>query len=150
MRVFLQHGTCEQGDHALLFHGSGLCVGTALVTQAFCTFLVILRDSSPVGHYFESFVAESNEGLLGYTLFFHTFSSEGRGIYMEDLYVRPDYRSQGLGTVLLAQVTQVSVASGFTLQVCHTMCVLQTMSSILLICNDKLSLDLLRSGTPKI
>ena len=40
---------------------------------------------------------------VGFALFFHNFSTFlGRaGIYLEDLYVRPEYRGQGIGTELL-------------------------------------------------
>lgn len=72
----------------------------------------MLTDSSPLGHFFESFVAESNESLLGYMLLYHTFSSKGRGIYMEDLYVRPDHRHQGLGSALMAQAAQRGLTLG--------------------------------------
>ena len=54
-------------------------------------------------------MAENDGTLVGYVLPYHTFSCQGRGIYMEDLYVKPTHRDQGLGTALMAQVAQVSV-----------------------------------------
>ena len=41
-------------------------------------------------------------GTVGFALFFHNFSTFlGRaGIYLEDLYVRPEYRGQGMGKKL--------------------------------------------------
>jgi GNAT superfamily N-acetyltransferase len=47
--------------------------------------------------------------LAGYALYFFTFSSFiGRaGIWLEDLYVRPEFRRQGLGRALIEGVARV-------------------------------------------
>lgn len=47
--------------------------------------------------------------LAGYALYFFTFSSFiGRaGIWLEDLYVRPDYRRQGLGRAMIEAVARI-------------------------------------------
>ncbi|MPC52714.1 Diamine acetyltransferase 2 [Portunus trituberculatus] len=74
----------------------------------------LVTDSSP-DTFFECFVAEKDGTLVGYVLPYHTFSCQGYGIYMEDLYVKPDHRSQGLGTALMAQVAQ----HGLTLEANH-------------------------------
>lgn len=58
--------------------------------------------------YFHSYVAFDSESqiILGYVLFFYNYSTwEGRGIWMEDLYVRPEYRGQGIGKSLWHTVT---------------------------------------------
>lgn len=70
----------------------------------------LVTDSS-LGTFFECFVAESDGELVGYALPYHTFSCQGRGIYMEDLYVKPAHRGQGLGTALMAQVAQCGLTS---------------------------------------
>lgn len=43
---------------------------------------------------------------IGYAIYFHTFSSfVGRpGIFLEDIYVRPQYRRRGVGSALLRAV----------------------------------------------
>jgi GNAT superfamily N-acetyltransferase len=43
---------------------------------------------------------------IGYAIYFHTFSSfVGRpGIFLEDIYVRPQYRRRGVGSALLKAV----------------------------------------------
>jgi GNAT superfamily N-acetyltransferase len=48
-------------------------------------------------------IAESEGKAVGYAVFFTSYSTWlGRnGIYMEDLYVSPDYRGQGAGIALL-------------------------------------------------
>ena len=50
----------------------------------------------------------------GFALYFHNFSTfQGRrGLYLEDLYVRPQWRGQGLGRELLRYVARVAVARG--------------------------------------
>ena len=54
-------------------------------------------------------VARSGAELAGYALYFFTFSSFlGRaGIWLEDLYVRPRFRHQGIGRGLIEAVAQV-------------------------------------------
>lgn len=58
----------------------------------------------------EALVADGENGLVGYAIFFSTFSTfVGRaGIWLEDLYVRPDYRGLGLGKGLLKAVGKIA------------------------------------------
>lgn len=57
-------------------------------------------------------VVEGKE--VGFALFFHNFSTFlGRaGIYLEDLYVEPAHRGQGIGTALLRELACIAVARG--------------------------------------
>ena len=50
----------------------------------------------------------------GYALFFHNFSTFlGRaGIYLEDLYVTPEYRGYGLGKALIKKLGSIAVERG--------------------------------------
>jgi GNAT superfamily N-acetyltransferase len=54
-------------------------------------------------------IARANSELAGYALYFYTFSSFiGRaGIWLEDLYVRPPFRRQGLGRGLIEAVARI-------------------------------------------
>ena len=56
------------------------------------------------------FVMEE-EKEVGFMLFFHNFSTFlGRGgIYLEDLYVKPEYRGKGYGKALLKRLAQIAV-----------------------------------------
>ena len=51
---------------------------------------------------------------IGFALFFHNFSTFlGRaGIYLEDLYVQPQYRGQGYGKAILKQLAKIAVERG--------------------------------------
>jgi len=50
----------------------------------------------------------------GFALFFHNFSTFlGRaGIYLEDLYVKPEYRGRGVGKGLLRRLAQIALERG--------------------------------------
>ena len=51
---------------------------------------------------------------VGFALFFHNFSTFlGRaGIYLEDLYVRTEYRGKGYGKALLKELARIAVERG--------------------------------------
>lgn len=59
------------------------------------------------------FVLEE-EKEVGFALFFHNFSTFlGRsGIYLEDLYVRPQYRGKGYGKAILKKLASIAVERG--------------------------------------
>jgi len=62
--------------------------------------------------YAEVLLAETDEGAnAGFALFFHNFSTwEGRpGIWIEDLFVRPELRRNGYGRALLSAVARLAV-----------------------------------------
>ncbi len=52
---------------------------------------------------------------VGFALFFHNFSTFlGRaGIYLEDLFVIPEYRGKGYGKALLKKLGQIAVERGY-------------------------------------
>lgn len=58
----------------------------------------------------EAVIAESKGRPVGFALFFHNFSTFlGRpGLYLEDLFVKPDFRGQGIGLALLAHVAKIA------------------------------------------
>lgn len=51
---------------------------------------------------------------IGFALFFHNFSTFlGRsGIYLEDLYVKPEYRGRGYGTKILKKLAEIALDRG--------------------------------------
>ena len=62
----------------------------------------------------EVIFALDGEKEVGFALFFHNFSTFlGRaGIYLEDLYVEPEYRGKGYGKALLKKLAAVAVQRG--------------------------------------
>jgi GNAT superfamily N-acetyltransferase len=59
----------------------------------------------------EGLVVEAEGVLVGFALFFHTFSTFlcRPGIYLEDLFVLPEHRRRGHGTALLRAVAKLAV-----------------------------------------
>ena len=59
----------------------------------------------------EALICEIDGKVAGYAVFFTSYSTWlGRnGIYMEDLYISPDYRGAGAGKALLKYIAQCAV-----------------------------------------
>jgi GNAT superfamily N-acetyltransferase len=51
---------------------------------------------------------------VGFALYFHNYSTfKGRaGLYLEDLFVRPEYRGHGIGEALLRYLARIAVERG--------------------------------------
>lgn len=64
----------------------------------------------------EAVIAERDGEPLGMALFFHNFSTwtGWRGLYLEDLYVTPAARGQGVGAALLRHLAGIAVDRGCT------------------------------------
>lgn len=56
-------------------------------------------------------VSGDTQDAAGFALFFHNYSTflGRRGLYLEDLFVRPEYRGRGCGKALLIAVAQIAV-----------------------------------------
>jgi GNAT superfamily N-acetyltransferase len=81
---------------------------------------VVLREEDVRSHLFgprpyaEVLIAEEAGEVFGFALFFHNYSTfRGKpGIYLEDLFVKPEHRSQGHGKALLVAVARLAVERG--------------------------------------
>lgn len=62
----------------------------------------------------EAVIAEEAGAPVGFALFFHNFSTwtGKRGIYLEDLYVTPNARGQGVGGALLRHLAGLALDRG--------------------------------------
>jgi GNAT superfamily N-acetyltransferase len=70
----------------------------------------VVRDGFGLTPKFRALIAESDGQPAGYALFFEFYSSfQGRaGLFLEDIFVRPQYRKHGIGSELLAQVARIA------------------------------------------
>jgi GNAT superfamily N-acetyltransferase len=59
-------------------------------------------------------IAEVDAAPAGFALWFHNFSTfEGKpGLYLEDLFVDPTFRGQGIGGALLARLAAIALETG--------------------------------------
>jgi len=62
----------------------------------------------------EAVLAWAGPEPVGFALYFENYSTflARRGLYLEDLFVRPEWRGRGLGKRLLAHVARVAVDRG--------------------------------------
>lgn len=62
----------------------------------------------------EVLIAEHDGQGVGFALFFHNFSTflAKPGIYLEDLFVKPELRSKGIGLKLLQAIAKIAVERG--------------------------------------
>jgi GNAT superfamily N-acetyltransferase len=72
-----------------------------------------LFGSRPVG---EAVIVEVDGAIAGHALFYTTFSTwEGTGgIWLEDLFVRPQFRSTGAGAALFQHLARLTLERGYT------------------------------------
>nr|XP_031532083.1 diamine acetyltransferase 2 isoform X1 [Vicugna pacos] len=51
--------------------------------------------------------------VVGYGLYYFIYSTwKGRNIYLEDIYVKPEYRGQGIGSKIIKKVAEVALDKG--------------------------------------
>jgi GNAT superfamily N-acetyltransferase len=62
----------------------------------------------------ECIMAVENDVAVGFALYFHNFSTflGRKGLYLEDLFVKPEYRGHGYGKSLLVRLAQIAVERG--------------------------------------
>ena len=62
----------------------------------------------------EAVIGWLGDAPVGFALFFTTFSTfrARPGLYLEDLYVSPEYRRQGFGKLLLVNLAKIAEARG--------------------------------------
>lgn len=70
----------------------------------------IVRDGFGPDPKFRALIAEWDGQPAGYALFFDYYSTlVGRGLYLEDLFVREPFRGRGIGKALLVSVARIAM-----------------------------------------
>ncbi len=71
----------------------------------------LLRDGFGAEPKFRCVIAEWNQAPVGFALYFYNYSTfQGRpGIFLEDLFVSPEFRGKGIGKALLLHLAQLAV-----------------------------------------
>jgi GNAT superfamily N-acetyltransferase len=73
----------------------------------------LLRDGWGPQPRFSCLVAVEHGSVCGFALYHPTYSTwQGLSLYLEDLYVQPRLRGQGIGTALLARVAAEAQRQG--------------------------------------
>jgi GNAT superfamily N-acetyltransferase len=62
----------------------------------------------------EVLIAYAGDEPAGFALFFHNYSTflAQRGLYLEDLFVKPEFRGRGIGRVLLERLATIALERG--------------------------------------
>jgi GNAT superfamily N-acetyltransferase len=70
----------------------------------------LARDGFGADPRFRTLLAEWDGQTAGYALFFGNYSTwVGPGLFLEDIYVREQFRRHGIGKALLAEVARIAV-----------------------------------------
>jgi GNAT superfamily N-acetyltransferase len=74
----------------------------------------LLRDGFGANPFYFCLIAEHDDQPAGFAFYFFDYSTWlGRpGIYLEDLFVHPEFRGLGIGKALLKQVAAIAVEKG--------------------------------------
>jgi GNAT superfamily N-acetyltransferase len=74
----------------------------------------LLRDGFGEQPYFSCLIAEEDGAPAGFALYFFDYSTWlGRpGLYLEDLFVLPEFRGKGIGKALLQRVAAIAIEKG--------------------------------------
>lgn len=110
-----------------------LCIRTASIEQVslllemiveFATFerlreemtiteAMLERDGFGAQPRFRALIAEWNGAAAGYAICFPIYSTfQGPALFLEDVYVRPQYRDKGIGKALIGEVAAMALGDG--------------------------------------
>lgn len=74
---------------------------------------VVNTEKALKSHLFEekicsAYVVEIDEKIIGFALYYTSYSTwKGKCLYLEDLYVQPEYRRTGVGSLLFDKLVEI-------------------------------------------
>ena len=73
-----------------------------------------VRESLFASRSAEAVIAYADGSAVGFAVWFHNYSTflSRRGLYLEDLFVLPEWRGRGIGRALLRHLARVAVQRG--------------------------------------
>jgi GNAT superfamily N-acetyltransferase len=78
------------------------------ITEAMLT-----RDGFGAHPRFGTLIAEWNRAAAGYAICFPIYSTfQGPALFLEDVYVRPQFRDKGIGKALIGEVAAMALREG--------------------------------------
>jgi GNAT superfamily N-acetyltransferase len=74
---------------------------------------MLARDIVGSSPRFRGLLPEWDGQIAGYAIYFNFYSSfEGPGLFIEDIYVREEFRSKGIGKGLMAEAASIALREG--------------------------------------
>ena len=78
--------------------------------------LMLVRDGFGPSPRFRVLLPEWDGEVVGYALYFGFYSSfVGPGMFLEDIYVRQEFRGKGIGKALMVEVAAIALREGYRL-----------------------------------
>jgi GNAT superfamily N-acetyltransferase len=74
----------------------------------------LARDGFGSNPRFHALIVEWDGKPAGYAIYYFFYSSfEGPGVFLEDVYVRDEFRGKGIGKAMMAEVAAIALREGF-------------------------------------
>ena len=74
---------------------------------------MLARDGFGAQPRFRTLIADWNHAPAGYAICFPIYSSfQGPALFLEDVYVRPQFRDKGIGKALIGEVAAMALGDG--------------------------------------
>jgi len=84
-----------------------------LADQVTVTEETLARDAFGPHPRFRAIFPEWDGKVAGYAIYFPLYSSfQGPGLFLEDIYVREEFRGKGIGKTLMAEVAAIAIREG--------------------------------------
>jgi GNAT superfamily N-acetyltransferase len=82
--------------------------------QAAITEELLTRDGFGEHARFRALILEWGGRVAGYAIYFVHYSSfDGPGLFLEDIFVREEFRGKGIGKAVMAEVAAIALREGF-------------------------------------